>query len=113
MRGAMLYQAHALTGQVAQPSLALGVDIPGRQDPESHQVRKPERVMLVVRVLESVVLNNRPSVHQAHLVPRIHQPIDQPVPIEGRLYRHSHELRPEWLQRRLGDRKIVRQTPFI
>ena len=64
--------------------------------------------MLVVRVLESVVLNNRPRVHQAHLVPRIHQPIDQPIPIEGRLYRDRHELRPKRLQRRLADRKIVR-----
>jgi hypothetical protein len=72
VRGAMLNQAHALTGQIAQPSLALRVDIPGRQDPESHQVRKPEGVMLVVRVLESVILNNRPRVHQAHLVSRIH-----------------------------------------
>ena len=73
----------ALASQVPQASFALRVDIPGGKDPQSHQVCQPESVMLVVRVLQSVVLNNSSRVHQAHLVPRTHQPIDQPIPIEG------------------------------
>jgi hypothetical protein len=100
----MLNQSHALSGQIAQSTPTLRIDISSRQYAEPHQVREPKGIMLVVGVLESVVLHYRSGVHQTHLVPRLHQPIDQPIPIEGRLDRHRNQLRPERLQRSFGDR---------
>jgi hypothetical protein len=48
----MLHQAHPLSGQVPQPALAVGVDVSRRQNAEAHQVREPERIVLIVDVLQ-------------------------------------------------------------
>ena len=46
---------------------------------------EPSSIGVVVGVLESRVLLDRGGVGQMKLVPFIHQPVDQPVPVVGRL----------------------------
>jgi hypothetical protein len=51
-------------------------------------------VAAVVAVLEAVVLRNGGGVDQVHGIAVIHQPIDQPVPVAGRLHRHADPVVP-------------------
>jgi len=66
-RAAVLDEPHTLPSHVPKAAPGLRIDIPGRQDPQAHQVRKPERIVLVVTVLESLycctaaVFTNRTS----------------------------------------------------
>ncbi len=63
--------------------------------------------LLIVAVLQTVVLRNRGGVNQMHGIAMIHQPIDQPVPVVGRLHRHADQLFPVGFQITEQTRQIV------
>jgi len=46
---------------------------------------QPARIALIVGILESLVLMNRCRVDEVHPIALFHQPLDQPVPVLGRL----------------------------
>jgi hypothetical protein len=68
------------------------------------------RIGLVVALLQAGILRNRRSVHQPNIHARIDQPVDQPVPVVGRLDRERFEggeIGGECLQHPL---KVIRQS---
>ena len=81
-----LHQLHASTHQIAHRTRLARIDIALMQDPQTQQVRKPARVVLIGAVLESLVLHHRRWLRQVHAIARRHQPIHQPVPVVGRLH---------------------------
>ena len=109
----MLHESHPPAGEVAKAALRLGVDVARRQDAQPHQMREPERVVLIVGVLEPAVLLHRRSAHQAHLVSGVHQAVDQPVRIERRLDRNRRQPRAKRLEHRDRSREFVRQSSLV
>jgi hypothetical protein len=61
---AMLDEAHALTGKISYAALCFRIDVPCWQDPEPHQMRQPERIVSIVRMLETFVLLDGGDVHE-------------------------------------------------
>jgi hypothetical protein len=58
----------APTQQVSDCSLFLGVNIPRRQNTQSHQVGEMECIMAVTAVLQAIVLLHRQPVNKAQIV---------------------------------------------
>ena len=49
----------------------------------AEQVRQVARIGLVVAVLDAGILRYRACMREADIEPRVHQPIDQPIPVVG------------------------------
>ena len=73
---------------------------------------EPTGVVTVVGVLQSVVLFDRTGVRQVKPIAGIHQPVDQPVPVEGRFDGDTLELGPVWLEETQDRRQVVAKLRF-
>jgi hypothetical protein len=71
----------ALAEQIPQRPVGLRIDVPGRQQPEPQKVRQPAGVVLIVRVFQPAVLRQRGDMREVHDVARVHQAVDEPIPI--------------------------------
>jgi hypothetical protein len=48
--------------------------------------------MLIIGMLQTRILLDGRRTGEMNLIARIHQPIDQPIPIKGRLHNNAHNL---------------------
>jgi len=62
------------------------------QHAQSQHLGQPASVGTVIGILETVVLLHRCGVGQMHPVAGLHQPVDEPVPVIGRLYHHTGDV---------------------
>ena len=110
VRGAAVHQLHPLAGQIAHRAVFPRQDRAGRQDPQSQQMGEVTRIRLVAAVLEPVVLFDRGGVGQMHAETGILEPIDQPIPVVGRLDHDAGQLALPAAEEADDLREIVRQS---
>jgi hypothetical protein len=85
-RGPQTHQSHASAEKIPhRPAFGI-VDVASRQDPKSEQLGQKVRIILVVGVLDAFVLVDLGRIGQDHRESGGLEPIDQPVPVEGRLH---------------------------
>ena len=60
---------------------------------------EPTCVVTIVGVLQPLILFDSPGVGQVEAIARIHESIDEPVPVEGRLDHDAHEFIPMRLKK--------------
>jgi hypothetical protein len=82
-RSAFLHEAPPPTKEITVCAILRRVDGASRQDSQTQEMSEPTSVVPIVGVLEALVLAHRRGVDQRHLVPVLHQAIDQPVPVVG------------------------------
>ena len=112
MRGATVHQLHALARQIAHDAMLPRQDRARRQDSQPQQVGQVLRIRLVAAVLETVVLLDRSSVCEMHVEASILQPVDQPIPVVGRLDHDAGQIVLPPSQKADDLRDVVRQAPL-
>jgi hypothetical protein len=68
---------------------------------------------VIVRVLEAAVLRKGWDMGEVHGVAGVHEPIDAPVPIIGRLHRNALEGLTEGRERREDSRQLVAESLLL
>ena len=87
-----------LSEQVPYRSFFSRVNVSLSQNAKGKHLGKPERVALVVRMLQSVVLMICRRVCKANLITGIHQSINEPVPVESAFNSNGLDIHPEWFE---------------
>ena len=64
-------------------------------------------------MLDACVLSYGAGVGQAHIQTRVHQAIDQPVPVVGRFHDAGQQFALEWLKYLSYDLKIIRMAFLV
>jgi hypothetical protein len=92
IRRALLHQASPLAQQVPQRPLLARVDVAFGQHADPQHVRQPTSIGTIVGMLETLVRLHGTRMGQVNPVARIHQAVDQPVPVESRFHRNPDKL---------------------
>ena len=86
------HQVRAFAHDSAHRSRSLWVDEPCGQHAQSSHMGQPAGLRMVIRILQAAVWVHRRRVGSGHPGGRRHQPIDEPVPVGGRLHHHALEV---------------------
>src|SRR5688572_31531477 len=92
--GPLPHHLAALAQKIAYRPLFFRIDVALRQNSQPQNVGKPASVGMIVSVLQSLVLLDRSRVGQMNAMSLVHQAVDQPVPVEGRLHDNALEHIP-------------------
>ena len=66
--------------------------MPGRQNAQAQHFGDPERIRLIIGMLQPVVLPHLGRVGQYHWVAVLAQAVDQPVPVVGGFHRNGMDV---------------------
>jgi hypothetical protein len=99
--------------QVTNRPFGFRINVARGKQPQAKQVREPLRIMLIVGVLEPTVLRKRWGMGEVDVVARLHEPIDEPVPIIGGFNDHTLHRSPIRLQRRQEEGQVIAEAFLI